>query len=64
MYSYEIDNILKEHNYYIPSTIYLSVFNKEKTPQITEIKYDAWSDNFYVRTQDSYNWNFKVYKEC
>ena len=63
MYSYEIDNILRQHNYNLPAHIYLDIFNIDKTPQIAEIKYNAWEDNFYVRTHDNYNWNFKVYKE-
>lgn len=63
MYSYEIDNILKEHNYNIPTSIYLDIMDIERSPQIIEIKYDGWNNNFYVRTNDNYNWNFKVYKE-
>lgn len=58
MYSYEIDNIMKNSNYYLDSSTYLQICSN--SPQISEVKYDAFSNSFYITTKDGYRWNFKV----
>lgn len=63
MYSSEIDDILKYHQFFISSKLYLEIFDIKRTPQISEIKYNSYDDNFFVKTKDNYNWTFKVYKE-
>lgn len=59
MYSWEIDNVIKEHGYHIPSYLYEEIILS--SPQIHEIKYDSCGDTFRIRTKDNYNWTFFVY---
>lgn len=59
MYSHEIDQTLKKNNYNISSIDYDNIC--KTSPQITRIKYDAYNDNFYIKTSDDYEFNFKVY---
>lgn len=63
MYSYEIDEILRQNNYNIPSSLYLNIFNIDASPKITFVQYNPWEDKFYASTNDNYNWSFKVYKQ-
>ena len=58
MYSYEIDQILKENNYNIPSTTYQIVLS---SPQINHVKYSAYSDVFEIWTNDGWYWKFKIH---
>lgn len=58
MYSYEIDNIVKENNYNVPSSVYETLIS---LPQINHIKYDAYSDDFQIWTTDGYYWKIKIY---
>lgn len=51
MYTWEIENKLKEFNYDLPSNIYLQICNTSS--QITSIKYDAFSNNFSIWVNDS-----------
>ena len=63
MYSWEIDNILKDYNYNIPASVYIEVTDINKNPQVGHVEYSPWSDSFIVWTNDGYNWSFKVYRE-
>lgn len=62
MFSWEIDNLLKQNNYNINSETYIHICNT--SPQITEVKYDGYNNSFEIKTDDSYCWKFKVYKKC
>lgn len=61
MYSWEIHKILDEHNYSLPSSIYIEI--TKKSPQISYICYDTWADNYMIETYDGWSWMFKVYKD-
>ena len=63
MYSHEIDEVIKNYNYAIPSSVYLEISDMNKNPQIDHIKFDAYSNCFTIWTKDGWNWNFKVYKD-
>ena len=58
MYSYEIDNILKENNYLISTKIYLKIISTSN--QIFSINYNPYTNSFILKTKDGYIWNFKV----
>lgn len=58
MYSYEIDQILKENNNYIPSTAYETVLS---SPQIDHVKYSPYGDVYEIWTSDGWYWKFKIY---
>ncbi len=58
MYSYEIEQILKSHNYYINSDIYLHICNT--SPQISRVTFEPYEYNFNIWTNDNYHWTFKV----
>lgn len=58
MYSYEINQILKENKYYIPSTTYVTVLS---SPQIDHVKYSPYGDVYEIWTSDGWYWKFKIY---
>lgn len=51
MYSHEIDQTLKSHNYTIDSDTYLHICNSSS--QITHVKYDSYNENFQIWTNDN-----------
>lgn len=59
MYSSEIENILKQNNYNIDSETYIHICNS--SPQITNVRYDSFNDNFTINTSDNYFFKFNVY---
>ena len=61
MYSWEIQNLLELRNYLISVKEYLYICNT--SPQIREVKYDLYCDNFMIDTEDNYKVYFKVKKE-
>ena len=61
MYTWEIEKILRDFNYDLPSNIYLDIC--ENSSQITYIKYDDFSKKFMICVNDSSkNFVFKVHK--
>lgn len=61
MYSYEIEKILESENYNIPSKMYSRIC--KESPQITRMKYDAFSNSYEIWTIDDYYWKFNVHSE-
>lgn len=61
MYTYEIDNLMKIKNYLISAREYLQICNT--SPQIREVKYDPYQNNFMIETDENYKVYFKVKKE-
>ena len=61
MYSHEIDQVLKLHNYKIDSNTYLHICNS--SPQVIHVKYDPYDDSFDIWTNDNYYWKINVYKK-
>lgn len=61
MYSHEIDQTLKSHNYNIDSDIYLHIC--DSSPQVTHIKFDPYDRLFHLWTNDNYYWKIKVYRK-
>lgn len=60
MYSWEIDNYLRNKNYVINKDEYVNLINISSSSQIIYVKYDAYSNSFYVETNDGYNWVFRI----
>lgn len=59
MYSYEINGIMKKHNYRIPSNVYLRIC--KTSPQIKRVKYEPFENSFEIWTDDKAYWKFEVY---
>lgn len=59
MYSWEIDNIIKQFNYNLPSEEYVRICRSE---QVCRVHYDPFSNDFEVWTSDGYNWKFQVHR--
>lgn len=59
MYSWEIDQKMKEYNYNIPSFLYIDIISN--SPQITYIKYNLYDNSFEIWTNEGIYWKFKVY---
>lgn len=59
MYSWEIDQKMKEYDYNIPSFLYIDIISN--SPQIRHIKYNPYDNDFEIWTDDSGYWKFKVY---
>ena len=60
MYSFEIDELLKNENYNIDSQTYLHIINS--SPQINHIIYKPFGGYYEMQSNDGYEWEFKVYK--
>lgn len=61
IYSYEISQILSENNYNIDSETYLHICST--SPQLTCVKYNAWSDDFEMLDRENNYWKFTVYRK-
>lgn len=61
MYSDELFRYLEERRYILSTNEYLHVCYT--CPQINDVKYNAFSDEFEIWTDDRYNFRFKVKKE-
>lgn len=61
MYSHEIVQTLKSHNYNIDSDTYLHIC--DSSPQIAHIKYDPYDNSFHLWTNDNYYWKINVYRK-
>lgn len=61
MYTWEIEQLMKLKNYLINVEEYLKICGT--SPQIREVKYDPYQDNFMIDTDDNYKVYFKVKKE-
>lgn len=60
MYSWEIEQLLKLKNYLISNKEYFEIC--KTSPQIKGIEYKPFENEFYIWTDDQYNFKFKVKK--
>lgn len=60
MYSHEIKQLLEFKNYLLCASEYIYAFDTKISTQITWIKYNPDHNNFFVRTNDNYEFNFNV----
>lgn len=62
MYSHEIQALITDGM--MSRTDFLDNVNPSKSPQISRIHYDSFSDYYTVNTKDNYNLHFKIKKEA
>lgn len=60
MYSYEIDNYLKDRNYVLTYDEYKFVSSTEKSPQISRISYSSMDNSFVMYTNDGWIWKYYI----
>lgn len=60
MYSHEIEKFIKEKNYILDKDEYKKIFNVDNNPQIVQMKYDSYNDDFEMKTSDNYYFKVKV----
>lgn len=60
IYSWEISNFLNNKNYELTKYEYMNITDIELSPQIRRIKYEPYSNSFYMETYDGYNWTFRI----
>ncbi len=58
MYSWEIQQLMELRNYLLEIQDYINVTST--SPQIYLMCYDHYNDKYYWKTNDNYEWNFKV----
>ena len=60
IYSHEIDHYLRSRNWLLTRYEYIYISDIQASPQIRKIKYDSYSNSFYMETNDGYNWIFRI----
>ena len=60
MYTWEIQKLMEIRNYLISVEEYFKIC--ETSPQIREVSYSPYNDNFRIKTDDYYDVEFKVKK--
>lgn len=60
MYSYEIDSMIKGKNGVLSPQEYLNVTDIRQNPQISRVKYDPYTDSFFIATKDGFSWTIKL----
>lgn len=60
MYSWEIEQLIKFKNYLIDVEDYIKILST--SPQIREVKYNPYENNFKIYTEDNLNIKFNVKK--
>lgn len=58
MYSHEIERLLKIKQYILSYNDYANIITT--SPQINNVKYNKDNDTFEIKTDDRYNFKFKV----
>lgn len=61
MFSNEIDQALESRNYNIDSGTYSNICSS--SPQINHIKYNPYSNDYEMWSDDNYYWKFTVYRK-
>lgn len=60
MYSYEIENFLKERNFKVSRSECMELMNRSKNPQISEIRCLSSDGQYLISTDDKYTFKFWV----
>ena len=66
MYSWEIENFLKERNYYIGGDDLNFIIDTKQHPQINHIKFNPYDNTYDMWDKDGNHFHFKAmqYKEA
>lgn len=62
LYSYEIENYLREHNYSLTAKECAELINIDINSQIVRVRYDPFENDYQIDTSDGYCFRFKVNK--
>lgn len=60
LYSYEIENYLRDHNYQLLPEEVWEVTNTANNPQVKNIKYFCFSNEYVIETSDGHSFRFGV----
>ena len=60
MYSWELEEFIKQRNYYVGGDDLVFVINIKEHPQINSVKYDAFNNMYHLTTNDNYNLDFNA----
>lgn len=60
MFSWEIENFIKERDYKLTPEECNLIMDVNKNPQITHMKYICANNEYHVSTDDGYNFKFTV----
>lgn len=58
MYSHEIQQLMESSGYTLDSKTYEQICFT--SPQIREIKYEPYDEEFHIWTDNNYYWKFKI----
>lgn len=61
MYTFEIEQVMQQYNYDLPSKVYSKIL--DSTPQIQRVKFNPYGRRFEIWTNDGGYWNFAVHYE-
>jgi hypothetical protein len=61
MYDYEIDNIVNQYNYNLPSKVFTAICNNSS--QIVHVKYDPGTNLFDIWTNTDRHWTLRVFND-
>lgn len=62
MYSWEIDNFLRLRDWKVSTEDYLFITDLRFHPQLNRIIYNPFYDNYYVSTNDGWEWIIQIKK--
>ena len=60
MYSWEIESFLKERNFCVAPEECNQIVNVNNNTQISYVKYSCYNNEYYMRTEDGYEFRFKI----
>lgn len=58
MYSHEIQQIMESSGFVLDSKIYEKICFT--SPQIRDIKFEPYGEEFHIWTDDNYHWKFQI----
>lgn len=61
MYSWEITETMRKHDFRIPSNLYDKI--RRSSPQINHVKYDGFTQKFEMWDNEGNYWSFDVYPD-
>lgn len=62
MYSWELDQFIKDRSNTLTVSEYFEVTDFTKNPQLARVKYNAYEDDFQIITNDGFSWIVRLKK--
>ena len=60
MYSWEMNEMIGRKSGILSPQEYLDITNIKTNPQISRVKYDPYTDSFFIATKDGFSWTIKL----